>query len=448
MSPADRRERAVCDSQSGGLRGCALLVGATPPTYNLGMNRRGFFKAIAGSALLQNQASRAWGASDMGSEILEYGKPVFNLRKFFDSPVKIASIELLQAHDHFFLRTRSSDGAEGVIQTKDIVDYIPILAHRVMPHFLGKDARDLEHLVDEVYVTNSNYKLAGQEFWCPVAYVEQSLFDLMGKALKKPAAELMGGMLRKEIPVYLSGSGRETTAEQEVEVYVREVERTGAKAVKFKIGGRMSDNRDAYPRRTGKLLELAQQKLAGKVTLMADANGSYDARNVIEIGKRLQDMKYLWFEEPCPWEELSETKKVADALDMKVAFGEQDSSLWLFQWMIDNKVMDVVQPDLNYNGGFIRTARVARMARQVNMWICPHDTQTGAATVNILQFAAATPNIGPWMEYVSRKAPKKESWYSPNFDIEDGVIPVPPGPGMGLEFDPDFLKNAAVVKLS
>ena len=249
------------------------------------MNRRGFFKATAGSALLTNQASRARAASDMGPEILDYGKPVFNLYKFFDAPVKIASIELLQAHNQFFLRTRSSDGAEGVIQTKDIVDYIQILAHRVMPHFLGKDARDLEHLVDEVYVSNSNYKLAGQEFWCPVAYIEQSLFDLMGKALKKPAGELMGGVLRKEIPVYLSGSGRDTTAEEEVEVYVREVERTGAKAVKLKIGGRMSDNRDAYPERTDKLLELAHQKLAGKVTLMADANGSYDAKHAIEVGK-------------------------------------------------------------------------------------------------------------------------------------------------------------------
>ena len=409
------------------------------------MNRRDFFKAAAGSALLANQSIRAWGASDMGAEILEYEKPVFNLYKFFDAPVKIASIELLQAHGQFFLRTRSADGAEGVIQTKDVVDYIQILAHRVMPHFLGKDARDLEHLVDEVYATNSNYKLAGQEFWCPVAYIEQSLFDLMGKALKKPAGELMGGVLRKEIPVYLSGSGRDTTAEEEVDVYVREVARTGAKAVKFKIGGRMSDNRDAYPERTNKLLDLAQKRLADKVTLMADANGSYDAQNAIEIGKRLQEMKYLWFEEPCPWEELSETKKVADALDMKVAFGEQDSSLWLFQWMIDNKVMDVVQPDLNYNGGFIRAAKVAR---KVGMWICPHDTQTGAASVNILQFAATTPNIGPWMEYVSRKPPKKESWYSPNFDIKDGVIPVPAGPGMGLEFDLDFLKSATVVKLA
>jgi L-alanine-DL-glutamate epimerase-like enolase superfamily enzyme len=353
----------------------------------------------------------------------------------------------LQAGNRYFLRTRTSDGAEGLVLTKNMEDYIPILLRRVIPHFLGQDARDLENLVDEVYVVDSNYKMAGQAFWCPVAYVEQSLFDLMGKAARKPAAELMGGVLRKEIPVYLSGSGRDTTAEEEVDVYVRGVETTGAKAVKFKIGGRMSANRDEYPGRTEKILELAQQKLAGKVTLMADANGSYNAAKGIEIGKRLQELKYLWFEEPCPWEELSETKKVADALTMKIAFGEQDSSLWLFQWMIDNHVMSVVQPDLNYNGGFIRAARVARMARKANLWICPHNTQTGAASVNILNFAATTPNIGPYMEYVWRAPQKPESWYAPNFEIKNGLIPLPPGPGLGLEFDPEFIKKATVVKL-
>jgi L-alanine-DL-glutamate epimerase-like enolase superfamily enzyme len=405
------------------------------------MNRRHFLAGSAGAALLANAPLSG---ADVESSAPEYQKPVFDLHKTVASPVKIASIELLQAGKSYFVRIRSTDGAEGVIMTKDMEDFISILHRRVIPHFLGKDARDVERLVDEVYI--ANYKLSGQAFWCPVAYVEQCLFDLMGKSAKKPAGELMGGILRKEIPVYLSGSGRDTTAEQEVDVYVKGVEFTGAKAVKFKIGGRMSDNQDATPGRTDKILELAAQKLAGKVTLMADANGSYGATQAIAIGKRLQEMKYLWFEEPCPWEELSETKKVADALSMKVAFGEQDSSLWLFQWMIENKVMSVVQPDLNYNGGFTRAARVARMARKRNLWICPHNTQTGAASVNILQFAATTPNIGPYMEYVWRAPQKKESWFTPNFEIRNGVIPVPTGNGLGLEFDPDYLKKATLIK--
>lgn len=404
------------------------------------MDRRNFLKSSAGAAFL---AAAPLAAGDGDSAIPDYQKPVFNLHQSVSAPVRIASIELLQSGGHYFLRTRSTDGVEGCVQTKDIEDYIPILQRRVIPSFLGKDARDLETLVDEVYI--AHYKIAGQAFWCPVAYVEQSLFDLMGKTVRKPAAELMGGMLRREIPVYLSGSGRDDTAEEEVDVYVRGVEYTGAKAVKFKIGGRMSGNRDAYPGRTDKIFELAAKKLAPKVTLMADANGSYSAAKAIEIGKRLQEMKYLWFEEPCPWEELSETRKVSEALTMKVAFGEQDSSLWLFQWMIRNKVMSVVQPDLNYNGGFIRAARVARMARQAGLWICPHNTQTGAASVNILNFAATTPNIGPWMEYVWRAPAKKESWYSPDFEIQNGTIPLPTGPGLGVQFDPGFLKKAAVV---
>ena len=408
------------------------------------MNRRDFVKTAAGATLLAASALQAAPADDKDSAIPEYQKPVFNIHKFFPSPVKIASIELLQSGKQFFVRTRSAEGVEGIVLTKDMEDFVPILQRRVIPHFIGKDARDLESLVDDVYI--ANYKLSGQAFWCCVAYVEQSLFDLLGKTARKPAGELMGGILRKEIPVYLSGSGRDTTAEEEVDVYVQGVQATGAKAVKFKIGGRMSANRDSYPGRTDKIFEIAAKTLAGKVTLMADANGSYSAAKAIEIGKHLEEMKYLWFEEPCPWEELSETKKVADALTMKVAFGEQNSSLWQFQWMIENKVMDVVQPDLNYNGGFTRAARVARMARKQNMWICPHNTQTGAASVNILQFAATTPNIGPWMEYVSRGPAKKESWYTPNFEIKNGVIPVPTGHGLGLQFDPDYLKKATLIK--
>src|SRR6185436_14675440 len=159
---------------------------------------------------------------------------------------------------------------------------------RVIPFFIGKDARDLESLIDGVYI--ENYKMAGQAFWCPVAYVEQSLFDLLGKVAKKPVGELLGGVIREEIPVYMSGSGRELTAEEEVAVYARGAEATGAKAVKFKIGGRMSRNRDAYPGRTEKMMTLARKTLGDKFTIYADANGSYDAAKAIEVGKMLQGL--------------------------------------------------------------------------------------------------------------------------------------------------------------
>lgn len=391
-------------------------------------------------------ASTAAGADekDPPRTVPEYERPLFNLKAQVRQPVQIASIELLRNGKNYFVRTRSADGATGLIKTKDIEDYIPILMRRVIPAFVGKDARDLESLVDEVYI--KHYKLAGQPFWCPVAFVEQSLWDLLGKTIQKPAGELMGGVIRKEIPVYLSGSGRELTAEREVDIYIRGIKETGAKAFKLKIGGRMSRNADAYPGRTRTTVTLARKLAGDGIALMADANGSYDSKIGIEVGRMLQDLKYSFYEEPCPWEEVSETKRVADALTIPVAGGEQDSSLWKFHHMIENRVVKIVQPDLNYNGGFMRSARVARMAREAKMHIVPHNTQTEASGFNILQFASAIPNIGPYMEYPWRGDEKPASWYTPRLQIRNGVIKVPTGAGLGVEFDPDYIKQAQRVE--
>ncbi|MBI4876172.1 MAG: mandelate racemase/muconate lactonizing enzyme family protein [Acidobacteria bacterium] len=405
------------------------------------MDRRIFLTTPAALA-----ATRSAPAAADDRRVPAWEQPVFQLQRQFKSPVKIAGIELLRAGRNFFVRATSSDGATGITLTKQIEEFIPILLRNVIPAYVGQDARNLEALSDEVYIRN--YKMAGQPFWCPVAYVEQSLFDLLGKIAGKPAGQLMGGSVRKEIPVYLSGSGRETTAEEEVDVYVRGIAETGARAVKFKIGGRMSRNADTYPGRTEKMMELARKRLGDKIVLYADANGSYDAIKAIQVGKMLESLRVAMFEEPCPWEERGETKKVADALAMPISAGEQDSSLWLFQWMIDNRMMDIVQPDLNYCGGFVRAARVARMARQAKMNITPHNTQTGAAAVNILQFASAIPNPGPYIEYPHRGRTKTESWYRPNPVIENGAVKVPTGPGLGLEIDPEYLKKAEIVKRS
>jgi len=404
---------------------------------------------LSGSAALAATLPRSLRAFDGVQQqldqplIRDLEAPMFDIPGQITLPVIVESIELLQNGSNYFVRTRSTDGAVGITGTKQISEFIPIFEKLVAPHFIGKDARDIESLVDSVY--RANYKLAGIPFWCPVAYVEQSLLDMLGKIAKKPVGALLGGVFRDEIPVYLSGSDRVLSAEEEVEVYVRGVAETGAKSVKFKIGGRMSRNLDAYPGRTETLVNLARQKLGDGMVLYADANGSYDTAKAIEVGKMLQDLNYNFFEEPCPWENLLETQGVAKALKISIAAGEQDSSLWRFQWMLENGVMSIPQPDINYNGGIIRAKRVARIAEKLSKNIVPHNTQTGATSINILQFASCTKNAIPFMEYPWRAPQRTANWYTPDFKIINGKIKVPQTPGMGLEIDPDYLKQATVV---
>lgn len=388
--------------------------------------RRSLMMLAAGSA-----------AAAAAATVPDWEAPLFNLAQFTKTPIRVKSIELLKSGKAYFLRTTSTDGIQGIVRTKQVEDSIDVLRNRIIPFFLGKDIRDLESLIDEIYI--KNYKLAGQLFWSPVAFVEQSLFDLFGKTVSKPVGELLGGVQRRKIPVYLSGSIRETTAEQEVEVYRRGMEATGARAVKLKIGGRMSRNADQTPGRTEKMMTLARKTLGDSAVIYVDANGSYNAAKAIEVGRWLEELKIAFYEEPCPWEEISETKAVADELKIPIAFGECDASFWKFDHMIRTRALDIVQPDLNYNGGFIRTARVARMARAAGLPITPHNTQTGAAAVNIVQFASATGNIGPYMEFPWRGQHDNEPWFAPHFVVKDGAIAVPPNPGLGIEIDSKFL---------
>ena len=401
---------------------------------------------LTGSAALASILPRSLKAFCADSDqplIRDLEAPMFNLPAQIPVPAIIESIELLKNGSNYFVCTRSADGAVGITGTKQMNDFVPIFQNLVAPHFIGKDARDIESLVDSVY--RANYKIAGIPFWCPVAYVEQSLLDMLGKMVGKPVGELLGGVIRDEIPVYLSGSERNLTAEQEVDVYLRGVAETGAKTVKFKIGGRMSRNLDAYPGRTDTLIHLARKKLGDNITLYADANGSYDAAMGIKVGRMLESLNYSFFEEPCPWEYLSETQAVAQALKIPVACGEQDSSLWRFRWMLENGVMSIVQPDINYNGGLIRAKRVARIAEQLGKTIVPHNTQTGQTSVNILQFASCTKNTGTFMEYPWREPQKTPSWYKPDFKITDGKIKIPKTSGMGLEIDSEYLKQATTL---
>ena len=184
------------------------------------------------------------------------------------SPVRIASIELLRDRRNHFIRTRSTDGAEGIALTNGRISYLyPMLQQLVIPYFLGKDARQLEALLDGVYVYQSNYKLSGVAFWCCVAWVEFSILDLLGKIARRPVGELLGGVIRREVPIYMASGNRDTTPEQEVAILVKHIERTGARAVKFKVGGRMSNNADSMPGRTEGLIRLVRKTLGDKITI-------------------------------------------------------------------------------------------------------------------------------------------------------------------------------------
>src|SRR5438105_4332126 len=184
-------------------------------------------------------------------------------RDGLNTPVILDSIDLLKAGKEYFVRVRSKDGAEGMsVCNPPRADYLDrIFENLVAPAFLKKDARDLENLLWEAYRHDDNYKLYGIALWSPLAWVEMAILDLLGHISGKSIGQLLGDVRRKEIAVYVASGRRDTTPPQEIEYLQSLVEKSGAKALKFRLGGRMSRNADAMPGRTETLIPLVRKTL-------------------------------------------------------------------------------------------------------------------------------------------------------------------------------------------
>ncbi|MDA0745126.1 MAG: mandelate racemase/muconate lactonizing enzyme family protein [bacterium] len=358
-----------------------------------------------------------------------------------DSPVIIDSIRLLKKDREYYVHARSRDGAEGLAFTNGRAPYYyPILNQLVIPYFIGQDARNLEEHLFGVYRYQSNYKVQGQALWCPVAWVEFALLDLLGRAAGRSIADLMGGAVRDQARFYVASGRRDSTPEEEVEYLQSLVDETRARAVKFRIGGRMSRNEDAAPGRTEALIALSRKTLGDDIDIHADSNSSYDPPQAIEVGRMLEDIQAVYFEEPCPFDHHEDTKQVADALTIPVSGGEQESSERQFRWMIANRGVDIVQPDLHYYGGLIRSTRVARMAAVAGMPTTVH-ISGGFGFIYMLIFASFTPDIGQYQEY-KRGIEKYSDWFRPALEIRDGTMTVPQGPGTGITDIQEIIKGA------
>ena len=364
-------------------------------------------------------------------------------RDGFTSPVIVDSLRFLKKGDEYFVHVRSKDGAEGVsVVNPPRGEYLDkILKQLVLPFFVGKDARDLESLLWELYRWKDNYKLQGLALWSPQAWVEFAILDMLGRIANKPMGALLGDIVRKEVACYVASGRRDTTPQQEVEYLQKLLAESGARAVKFRLGGRMSRNADASPGRTETLIPLARKTLGPTIDIHADANSSYDPPQAIRVGRMLEEIQAVYFEEPCPFDHLEDTKVVADALTIPVAGGEQEFSDWRFRWTIANRGVDIVQPDLHYYGGMIRSVRVARMAALAKMPTTVH-ISGGFGFVYMLHFASCVPDIGRYQEYKLGLG-VYGSWLDPPITVKEGKMTVPSGPGVGIK-DLNGLLSGAV----
>lgn len=364
-------------------------------------------------------------------------------------PVVIESIDVLQRDGQYLVRVRDRDGAEGwtLTNSNQFPYFWRILTGRIAPSFIGRDARELETLQAEAYRAKSNYKMQGLPFWSCMARLELALLDLMGKRTGLPIHQLLGDRVRDSVGIYHANGDRQNSAEWVVERLQRNVAESGAKAVKFKVGARMAMSDQSHAR-DAVLIPMMRKAFGPDMVIYADSNGSYDVPNAIRYGRMMEEQGFGFFEEPVPWDHLTETKAVADALSIPIAGGEQDGSLWGFEWQIASGALQIVQPDLIYFGGLVRSLRVARMAQEMGLACVPHISGRGLGSLYVTHFAALVPNTTDYQEYKGDPDPVPYAMTDGGgrFAARGGRQIVPTAPGLGIGFDPDWMKGLETIR--
>jgi L-alanine-DL-glutamate epimerase-like enolase superfamily enzyme len=381
-------------------------------------------------------------------EILK--QPVFK-RELFPNPVIIESLELLRYKDNFLCRVRSRDGAEGIsVGHSGLKALYPIFLYNLQPFFIGKDARDLDLLLEKVFIYGFNFRYSGISIGTPLATIEFAILDLLGRIAQKPMGALIGDLHHPEVTVYQATEYREKSVEQSLELIKHDVAEYNARALKIKIGGLMFMTTDIHavgpPGRTEKIIPLIRETFGDQMALYADANGFYSIEEAIRVGKLLEEYKYGFFEEPVMFDWHEETKQVADGLKIPIALGEQEYSLHGFRWLIANDAIQIVQPDNYYFGGMIRSMQVARMAAALGKNCTPHMSGGGLGFLYMMHFVSALPNAMPHHEFKGLGTSVQFECKTSPLKVVDGKIKVPTGPGLGVDIDPAYVSKHDVVR--
>lgn len=362
-----------------------------------------------------------------------------------DSGPRIRSIETFCTPMIGFVRVTAEDGTTGwgQVATYNSDLSCEVLHRQVSPWVLGRGMDMLEDMIADL--PRREHKFPGTYLSRAMAGFETAVWDWRGKAAGKPVTELLGGT-PGPLRAYASSMRRDITPEDEAARLVALRDAQGFDAFKVRVGAECGRDRDEWPCRTEQIVPTIRRALGDGAGLLVDANSGFSPERAIAVGRMLEDNGYEHFEEPCPYWEMEQTAEVARTLSMDVAGGEQDWDLQHWKRMIALRAVDILQPDVLYLGGMLRSLEVARMGAEAGLPCTPHSANLSLVTLFTMHFLRAIPNAGRYLEF-SIEGDDYYPWQrglfvTDPFEVADGRVHVSDAPGWGIEISSDWLARS------
>jgi len=316
-------------------------------------------------------------------------------------------------------------------------------------YLVGKDPLDSEVHWTTMY--HDAQARGGRIATTALSGIDIALWDLKGKILGQPVYKLLGGAHRKQIRVYANGwYTNPGTPAQNAEEAKRVVD-MGYTALKFDPFGQKN-----YYKISLTEAQLAEDRVAAvrqtvgpSVDILVEAHAKWNVMTAIQLGKRLEEYRPLWYEEPVSEENIGELREVRRKVNIPIATGERLYTKFPFAQIVEAHAADVLQPDIANAGGITELKKIGAYAETYNLYMQPHNCHGPIATAAAVQLDACLTNFiiqetvpnRPMITYEVVNEPLEPQ-------IRNGHMPIPTGPGLGVTLNEDYIARCPVKRIS
>ena len=273
--------------------------------------------------------------------------------------------------------------------------------------------------------------------------LEAALWDLAGKAARKPVAELLGGQLTR-LPAYAS-TGEQRSPSERVESALR-LRDEGFRALKLRVDRTKLDEGlaavEAVRAAVGESMEIMVDLNQGW-RMPGDTGPSLDHATVASVAARLRELDVFWLEEPLPREDVKGYAALRHDSGLRIAGGEMARTTGELEAFETADALDVYQPDAVLSVGMLRERELAERVTARGHFFTPHTWTNGIGLLANLHLTAGVGG-GPYLEYPYDPpgwTPKRRDFMlaEPVRVDAEGFIAVPDRPGLGFELAHDLL---------
>jgi L-rhamnonate dehydratase len=291
----------------------------------------------------------------------------------------------------------------------------------------GEDPFETEKIWHKMYRANIYGGRRGAGFHA-MSGIDMALWDIKGKALGLPVWKLLGGGFQKRIRCYASslfGATPEKTGD-----LARRYCDQGFTAVKFGWDPMGRDEKTDIA-----LVREARRGLGEDADLLIDAGLVWDSKTALQRARAFRDHNIYWLEEPLRPDDYEGYRKLAEATEVRIAAGEEESGRQSFLDLMDRGRIDVVQVDLTRCGGFTEAMKIAALAWDRGLPVANHGFTTYINVTAALHWLASIPNALICEFVAEEETNLRESVTRQKLRAVDGWLEVPDAPGLGIDLD-------------